>query len=83
MEQTFVIATAITSAVFQTVKQVDVNDRFNRFYALAVLGLGFGVGLLFKFDIVTCIVVGLAANGTYSVVKMPVKMGIDAVKKMI
>lgn len=83
MEQTLLIATAITSAVFQTVKQIDVNDRFNRFYALAVLVLGFGVGLLFQFDVVTCIIVGLAANGTYTVVKEPVKMGVSAVKSVM
>lgn len=83
MESNVIVAIAITNALFQTVKQVDVKDRFNRLYPIAVLVLGFGVGLLFHFDVIASLIVGLSANGTYAVVKEPVKVGLTMVKGML
>lgn len=83
MNEKILTAVAITSALFQTLKQVDVKDQLHRFYPLLALALGTGVGVfLFQLDFLGGLLVGLSANGTYSVVKEPVKVGVKAVKSL-
>lgn len=81
MNETILLATALTSAIFQTVKQIDTKNSFNRFYPLLVLILGFGVGLLLKLNVIDGLIVGLSANGTYAVVKKPVENTVKMVKE--
>ncbi len=83
MEKEFILAVAITTAVFQTVKQVDVEERFKRFYPVSALLVGVAVGLLFDFAILVCVIVGVTANGTYNVVKEPVKLAKAGVEEVV
>lgn len=87
MEQTFVTSTVLTMALVETVKRVNVNERLNSLMPLFALVIGVVMGLTFGLPIVESIIVGLTANGTYSVAKPVIKPAVDkslsAVKGMI
>lgn len=68
----FAIATGVALSVTELVKQV-IPELQPRFYPLISLSVGVVMGYMFKFDPITCIIVGLTASGTYSGAKAIIK----------
>ncbi len=68
----FAIATGVALSVTELVKQV-MPELQPRFYPLISLAVGLVMGYMFKFDPVTCVIIGLTASGTYSGAKALVK----------
>jgi len=68
----FAIATGVALSVTELVKQV-IPELQPRFYPLISLAVGLVMGYMFKFDPVTCVIIGLTASGTYSGAKALVK----------
>lgn len=84
MEQTFATATLITMGVIETLKRVDSKERIKGLIPVLTLALGFLVSyFLLGLDLTQSFIVGLSANGTYSVIKPVVKPTADRVEKSV
>lgn len=80
MEQTFITATAVTMALVETVKRVVSNPSLDKFIPVATLVVGFAVSMSMGFEWLTSLLVGLSANGTYSVAKPVIKPTVNKVE---
>lgn len=60
---------ALTIAVVQLIKQVDVKNTLSRFYPIFSAVIGVGFGFYFGLSFVTSLTIGLAAAGTYDLGK--------------
>lgn len=71
------VIVSITIAIVQVIKNIDDTNKFARFYPLLSLIIGGGLGILFKFDLLNSLVIGLSAAGVYDVGKYTLKLGSD------
>lgn len=69
------VIVSITIALVQVIKNIDDKNKYARFYPLLSLIIGGVLGMLFKFDLLNSLIIGLSAAGVYDVGKYTLKMG--------
>ena len=65
----YVAMAGITTALVEILKKIDVKSKFERFYPLVSLIVGFSLGTATGFPWIISLTVGLTASGLYSQVK--------------
>lgn len=69
IEVTYAGAITATIGLVQIIKYIDVEKKFERFYPLISLVIGYGLGVAMHFDWTTNLTIGLVASGVYDIYK--------------
>lgn len=65
----YAVLAAITAALVEVVKKVDVDGKLHVFYPLFSLVIGFTLGSLSQLPWLMSLIIGVTASGAYSQIK--------------